>query len=86
VQKDGRIVAGGALFLDVDNSDFALARYGKNGRLDRHFGTGGRVLTNLGGRDGIRALGLQPDGRLVTAGVTGPSLQPTLALARYLAR
>jgi beta-propeller uncharacterized protein DUF5122 len=39
--------------------------------LDSGFGNGGRVITDISGRyDEARALAIQPDGRIVAAGVT----------------
>src|SRR5438874_12963049 len=59
------------------------------GDLDPTFGAGGGVTTAIsGGYDGIaNALVLQPDGKLVAAGVAGPSFERTtpdhFALVRY---
>jgi uncharacterized delta-60 repeat protein len=66
----------------VADGDFALVRYNADGSPDASFGGGdGIVTTDLGTRsDGIRALALQPDGRIVAAGSAGEQL----ALARYL--
>jgi uncharacterized delta-60 repeat protein len=87
VQPDGKIVAAGRA-----GGDFALARYRSDGRLDRTFGgdgivvrrapphwTGGQVTTDLGGTEDRWALAVQPDGRVVVAGHSGPDF----ALARY---
>ena len=49
--------------------DFALARYLPDGSLDATFGVGGKVTTDFGGSDGAIALVLQPDGKLVAAGL-----------------
>jgi uncharacterized delta-60 repeat protein len=49
------------------------------GDLDPTFGSGGRVLTDLGGGDGASALVVQPDGKVVAAG--GSTVN--FALARY---
>ncbi|WP_405888775.1 calcium-binding protein [Streptomyces sp. NBC_01136] len=65
VQSDGRIVAAGST-----DADFALARYNANGSLDAGFGTGGRVTTDFGGTaEQAHDVALQPDGRIVAAGV-----------------
>ncbi len=63
LQKDEKIVLGG-----LSNSDFALARYHKDGTLDNGFGNRGWVSTDLGGRDGINALALQKDGKIIAVG------------------
>ncbi len=85
MQADGKIVAAGG-----SGSDFALARYTPAGRLDRSFGTGGKVLTDVGARaadaleaswkNGARAVAIQDDGRIVAAG-EGDGV---FALARYM--
>jgi uncharacterized delta-60 repeat protein len=69
IEPDGQIVAAGVAGTGVDQ-DFALARYNLDGSLDRTFGTGGVVITDFsGGSDAAWALVLQPDGKLVAAGV-----------------
>jgi uncharacterized delta-60 repeat protein len=82
IQADGKIVAGGGT-----RSDFVLARYTRDGRLDRSFGKGGKVVTDVGARQsqlfteplGAKAIALQSDGKIVAAGA-GPR---HFALARY---
>ncbi|MDE2180609.1 MAG: hypothetical protein KGJ40_07160, partial [candidate division NC10 bacterium] len=77
LQPDGKLVAAGSSGLT-----FALARYNADGSLDPGFGSGGKVLTDVGWPNGAFALILQPDGRLVAAGIgsTGGT-----ALVRYTA-
>jgi uncharacterized delta-60 repeat protein len=73
VQSDGKIVAGGgSLTPGPDSStDFALARYNQDGSLDPTFGGGtGKVLTNLLRTEFATALAIQPDGKIVAAGMT----------------
>lgn len=82
-QPDGKLVAGGsAAGGALADGDFALARYNADGSLDTTFGGGdGIVTTDLGTRsDGIRALALQGDGKIVAVG----SADERIALARYL--
>jgi uncharacterized delta-60 repeat protein/uncharacterized repeat protein (TIGR01451 family) len=69
LQPDGKIVAGG----DVGrgrNGDFAFVRYNPDGTLDQSFGVDGVMALGLsgGGDDQIRALALDPSGRIVAAG------------------
>src|SRR5438874_1895036 len=47
VQPDGKIVAVGSS-NSSGNYDFALVRYNPDGSLDSGFGSGGKVLTDLG--------------------------------------
>ncbi len=82
VQSDGRIVVGGAS-ASAGDMDFALVRYSSNGALDPSFGSGGRVLTDLGGYDQAFALVAQPDGKLVAAGVSTAGGSVDFALVRY---
>jgi Domain of unknown function (DUF5122) beta-propeller len=68
VVPGGKLVAAG--FGTVGSTGtFALARYRRDGSLDPTFGTGGRVVTDMGAFDSARALVVQ-DGRLVAAGST----------------
>jgi uncharacterized delta-60 repeat protein len=87
VQPDGRIVAVGSGKDAVDDFDFAVARYLKNGKLDTSFGTGGRVRTDFGdhGFDRARSAALQADGRIVAAGfaISQDGIAWNFALARY---
>jgi uncharacterized delta-60 repeat protein len=85
VQKDGRIVAAGGAREGNDADDLALARYLPNGRLDRRFGTGGRVTQDLGADDQFLAAALQPDGRLVVSGFSDSGFI-SMVIARYLTR
>ncbi len=48
----------------------------------------GKVTTDFGGEERVKALVIQPDGRLIVAGdstSTNPSFRSSFALARYLA-
>lgn len=87
VLRDGRIVAAGAAASPTTGiSVFGLARYHRNGALDRRFGSGGTVTTDFGGASSASALAVQHDGKLVAAGVAAPGPSISLgdfALARY---
>jgi uncharacterized delta-60 repeat protein len=60
----------------ITGADFAVARYKRNGKLDATFGDGGLVTTNFPGSisDEGQAVALQPDGKIVVAGVAGMDL------------
>ncbi len=63
---------------------FTLAQVTETGVLDAEFGTGGIVTTSFSGTDvGAEGMVLQPDGRVVVAGV-GVGGTNSVALARYL--
>jgi uncharacterized delta-60 repeat protein len=83
VQPDAKIVVAGA--SDVGGSqDFALARLGPSGSLDTSFASGGRALLDFGGNDGVGAIALQADGKILVAG--GGNAAPNVAnfaLARF---
>jgi uncharacterized delta-60 repeat protein len=84
VQPDGKILAAGSAYID-GVSDFALARYNRDGTLDASFGTGGTVTTPFdfpGNFDQVAAVVLQPDGKIVLAGST-VNVFANFALARF---
>jgi uncharacterized delta-60 repeat protein len=71
LQDDGKIVIAGHTILGngFQNRAVILARYLPDGSLDSHFGTEGRVVTDLGRVDCVgNSVLLQPDGRIVAAG------------------
>jgi len=86
VQPNGKIVAVGDSYeLGSSADNFVLARYTKSGGLDRTFGRKGQVSTYFG-RDtnGAYAVAIQPDGRIVAAGVaSGGPAATGIAVARY---
>jgi uncharacterized delta-60 repeat protein len=83
LQPDGKIVAVGAYSTGA-KVDLALARYLPDGSLDATFGTGGQVTTDLGGlNQSASSVILQPDGKLVAAGVYEPQGVSEFLLARY---
>lgn len=86
LQRDGRIVAAGAVGYPA--SDFAVARFGADGGVDLDFGQEGTVTTDLGAKDIPYAVALAPGGKIVVAGLSGPSdgMGPNdFAVVRYLA-
>ena len=58
--------------------DFALARYNPNGSLDTSFSGDGKQTTDFG----ANGVALQPDGKIVAAGVGGAGYDQ-FALARF---
>lgn len=86
VQSDGKVIAaGGSYFPPIQK--FAMARYTSSGALDSSFGSFGRVATEFGSGtlDVATCMALQPDGKIVLAGVDAPSSLSDLdvAVARY---
>jgi uncharacterized delta-60 repeat protein len=82
VQRDGKIVVAGSS-QQPGTGDLALARYDKDGSLDATFGTGGMVLTDLGGFDQANAIAIQADGKIVVAGYSNAHGSYDFALIRY---
>lgn len=84
VQHDGEIVAAGHT-VPGTTSEVAVARFNRDGTLDASFGAGGLVSTPFAnnGAD-ARGVGIQDDGKIVTAGnFQDPSGPTGFALARY---
>jgi uncharacterized delta-60 repeat protein len=72
-QPDGKIIAGGWSFSGAQNDDFALVRYNTDGSLDPTFGGDGTVAIDFSFRtDLLYALALQPDGKIIAAGISEP--------------
>jgi uncharacterized delta-60 repeat protein len=80
IDSAGRIVA----FGWGPTSNWTLVRLQPDGSMDSGFGSGGIVQTGFGGMTDAqaRALLLQPDGRILTAGFSPPG--GYTCLARYL--
>jgi uncharacterized delta-60 repeat protein len=79
VQADGKILLSGH-----SSSNFALARYHSDGRLDTTFGTDGKVTTELGGSDYGYSVTVQADGKILLGGsATDTNGSYNFALARY---
>src|ERR1044072_2700032 len=89
IQSNGQIIAAGSSFSNSKTvEDFIVARYDANGVLDKRFGKNGKITTDFFRNvDSISAIAIQPDGRIVVAGVAqlgGSGSTPRVfALARY---
>ena len=67
VQPNGKIVLVGSII--AASFDFAVLRYNPNGSLEGAFGSGGIVITDLGGENDFpSSVVVQPDGFIVVAG------------------
>ncbi|MFN2544040.1 MAG: hypothetical protein ABR600_05640, partial [Actinomycetota bacterium] len=72
VDGSGRIVVGGTVGRRI-----ALVRYLDSGRLDRSFGTRGRVLVSLGaGHSSMAESLVLPSGKILVAGTFTPESDP----------
>jgi uncharacterized delta-60 repeat protein len=82
IQSDGKIVVGGGT---TEGWTFALARFSPDGTLDPGFGSGGKVITNVGINSSINDLAIQPDGKIVVGGGNGDwGDARNFIVARYL--
>jgi len=88
VQPDGKILTGGGAQVGANPAFLALLRFNSDGSLDTTFGGGtGKVMTQIYatanppiGFNLIRALALQPDGKIVAGGhaYNGTYVDPVL--------
>jgi len=89
IQADGEILAGGEFYnTTAQQENLAVARTNPNGGLDPGFGNRGWATIQFASNDAVRALSLQPDGRVLLAGEARPTsaTYPTdVALVRFLA-
>lgn len=85
IQPDGKIVAAGTAYMISGYSDFALARYNRDGSLDHTFGVKGKITTDFyGGIDEVWSLAIQPDGKIIAAGrAISRITNDDFAFARY---
>jgi uncharacterized delta-60 repeat protein len=87
IQADGKIVtAGGERPAGGSNLDFILTRLNTDGTLDSSFDGDGRVFTDFGLSDVAFAVAIQPDGKIVAAGLARSSSgvdSREFAVARY---
>ncbi|KOU19465.1 hypothetical protein ADK52_28575 [Streptomyces sp. WM6372] len=88
IDRKERITVGGS--ADTGHLfDLALARYTPEGELDGTFGTGGKVLTNVGPGftdDDLEGLVLQPNGKIIIGGSVATTeflVDGDFLLARY---
>jgi uncharacterized delta-60 repeat protein len=83
VQSDGRIIAAGSA-LKGTSADFTLIRYNPNGAVDDSFATNGFLYFDVSDKfASARASVIQPDGKIVLAGINDNAVTFNFALARY---
>ncbi|MGW4245221.1 hypothetical protein [Nocardia sp. NPDC004722] len=85
VQPDGKIVVAGSTQDPAQGDNFAVVRYNPDGKLDNDFGTGGKAITDFGGKSDVAAaVAIQSDGKLVVVGTShGTTTGDNIAVARY---
>jgi large repetitive protein len=83
LQPDGKIVVVG-YSQENGNEDFAVVRYNPDGSLDSSFDADGKVTTAIGTFDDLAySVVVQPDGKLVVAGVSYNGSRYDFAVVRY---
>jgi uncharacterized delta-60 repeat protein len=83
IQTDGKIVAAGRIG-DISHDDFVVFRYNTNGSLDTSFDGDGMARTSFGANnDEAQAVAIQPDGKIIAAGIGSEQSQNDISLARY---
>lgn len=80
LQPDGHLVVVG--YTNFSAGDFVVGRFDRDGVLDAGFGSGGKVTTDFGGREGALGAALSPDGRIIAVGVSRDDFR----VARYVPR
>lgn len=73
IDGNGKVVVGGSATKHSLSDHFAILRYDAAGALDNSFGHQGKVITkkiapNKEVIEGIGAMGIQPDGKIIAAG------------------
>lgn len=84
LQPDGKAIVAGVSY----NNLFAMARYTTAGALDTTFDGDGKVMTSLGSglKSYAKYVSVQPDGKIILAGLTYPSIPPqdnSFSIAKY---
>ena len=84
IQEDGKIVLAGAVQVNLNNWNIAVARFNTDGRLDASFGTEGKVVTDFGFLDQTTSVAIQPDGKIVVGALSGIAINFTVpSVIRY---
>jgi uncharacterized delta-60 repeat protein len=70
VQADGKVLVAGSSASN-QGTRIAVVRYLRDGTVDTAFGIGGKAIAAVGSREDVaRAIAVQPDGRIVVAGLS----------------
>jgi uncharacterized delta-60 repeat protein len=82
-ERDGKIAVAGTDGAGSGFPDFAVALYNSNGEPDTGFSDDGKNNLTFGGHDFGQAVLIQPDGKIVVAGVTDGGGTNDFAVARF---
>lgn len=86
IQPDGKLVAVAEVrnLDDWDDRAFTLLRFEIDGTLDGSFGSGGIAVHDVGDdADILHDVALQPDGKMIAVGRSGPEFLHELAVMRF---
>jgi uncharacterized delta-60 repeat protein len=73
-QVDGKILVGGFVQVNINESDPAVTRYNCDGRLDTSFGSGGIAILDLEDEEKtcrVTCIAIQPDAKIVISAKVG---------------
>jgi uncharacterized delta-60 repeat protein len=83
IQPDGKILLGSHC-NNGSNFDFCIARFNSDGTLDTSFGTGGKVIQDIGSSDDYgQSLAIQPDGKILLGGYCSNGSNFDFCIARF---
>jgi uncharacterized delta-60 repeat protein len=82
-ERDGKIAVAGTDGAGSGFPDFAVALYNSNGEPDTGFSDDGKNNLTFGGHDFGQAVLIQPDGKIVVAGVTDGGGTNDFAVERF---
>ena len=85
LQPDGKIVIAGSVIHEDTVSDFTVARLNADGSLDTSFDGDGRQTVGTPSREVGRAVALQPDGKIVVAGLASDRAFPSFEAMKDVA-
>jgi uncharacterized delta-60 repeat protein len=80
VLGDGKIVTAGSGY--TTDTDYVVRRYNADGTFDTNFGTNGTATVNVGKRDLLHEMMLQPDGKILFVGESTDWPSPVYSLVR----
>lgn len=83
LQPNGKVVAAGVVGKANGEIAFGLARYRKNGSLDRAFGSKGKVTTKIDQAAAASAVALAQNRKIFAAGTSIDGTHSQFALVRY---
>ncbi len=84
VQSDGKILLTGLVFKEYSSNKYFLIRYNADGSLDEGFGDKGIIVNKLDEDIEVNCITLQPDGKIVIAGVYSIFVNTRFLVIRYL--